>query len=275
MTSPASPQNVQPVEIACDARRFLPLFAAPRFAENAQNDGEQALLLHESHTPAGAGAIPEMSIQRRICDIRLPIYSVFSGGSEAMRNASPVWLAMSLLFFGLGGPDAVAQSVDGLRECQRIANDARRLACYDAVVATASATRPAMPSKAPVQPATDTGVSTVTAAKPAGAVESRRPTAAAPAPAAADDTAFGDELLERREEQPDELVSRIVGDFDGWWGDTQFRLENGQVWVQAQSGRKRYKGPPNPKVTIRRRALGSYRLQVEGSNKTVRVKRLE
>ena len=93
--------------------------------------------------------------------------------------------------------------------------------------------------------------------------------------APADDNArFGIEQVERKAESPDVLESRLVGDYEGWFGDTRFELENGQVWRQVQSGRARYRGPPNPKVWIRKRAFGSYRLQVEGSNKTVRVERV-
>lgn len=75
---------------------------------------------------------------------------------------------------------------------------------------------------------------------------------------------------------PDEVVSRISGSFDGWSGKTVFRLENGQVWKQVESGRFSPRGPmSNPKVTIDRGFLGAWRLKVEGYNSFVKVERVE
>lgn len=68
-----------------------------------------------------------------------------------------------------------------------------------------------------------------------------------------------------------EVVSRIVGDFDGWSGETVFRLENGQVWEQRLDGRYRYRGEPNPQVRIYRNWLGFYRMTVIDTGRTVGV----
>lgn len=68
-----------------------------------------------------------------------------------------------------------------------------------------------------------------------------------------------------------EVVSRIVGDFDGWSGETLFRLENGQVWEQRLDGRYRYRGEPNPEVRIDRNWLGFFRMTVIGTGRTVGV----
>jgi len=53
-----------------------------------------------------------------------------------------------------------------------------------------------------------------------------------------------------------------------------FRLENGQVWRQADSDRLAY-AADSPLVTIRRGAFGTYRLTVEGLNRSTRVRRIE
>lgn len=178
---------------------------------------------------------------------------------------------------------------DALAACRALTDDAERLSCYDAIDSS-----PVSAPSAPVAPALEsppakTAVSAAPVPVPAGpktsstaapvapAAPATSPTDAAAVPAAEApqdaERRFGLEQIE--EANADRIDSRITGDFDGWWGGTVFRLENGQVWVQAQSGKSRYKGDPNPKVTIRRRAFGSYRLQVEGSNKTIRVKRVE
>jgi len=68
-----------------------------------------------------------------------------------------------------------------------------------------------------------------------------------------------------------EVRSRIAGDFDGWSGETVFRLENGQVWEQRLDGRYYYDGPPNPEVIIDRNWLGFFRMTVVSTGKKVGV----
>ena len=86
---------------------------------------------------------------------------------------------------------------------------------------------------------------------------------------------FGAELIGGRETLgPDEIQSRLVGEFVGWRGNTTFTLENGQVWRQAEEGRLVFRSDA-PLITIRRGAFGTYRLTVEGVNRSVRVRRLE
>ena len=73
----------------------------------------------------------------------------------------------------------------------------------------------------------------------------------------------------------EKFQARIVGDFSGWTGNTEFELENGMVWRQDE--RDTFYIPPfeNPVVTITPGLLGSWRLSVEGYNKAVRVERIE
>lgn len=71
------------------------------------------------------------------------------------------------------------------------------------------------------------------------------------------------------------VVSRIAGPFTGWTGNTQFKLENGQVWQQAESGSMRGVNVDSPAVTIRPAFMGSWLLKVEGFNQTVRVRRIK
>jgi hypothetical protein len=145
---------------------------------------------------------------------------------------------------------AVADSE--LRRCAEIAADAARLACFDALARSA-----------------------VGAARNQ---ESETPTAAAPVatePAADDVEAFGAELVDGGASMgPEEMHSRLVGEFTGWRGNTEFVLENGQVWRQAEAGRLVFQAQAPP-VTIRRGAFNTYRLSVEGVNRAVRVRRVE
>jgi hypothetical protein len=66
------------------------------------------------------------------------------------------------------------------------------------------------------------------------------------------------------------VVSRIDGDFDGWEGDTVFRLENGQIWQQV-SASARYHFARHPRVTI---SAAPHRLRVEGLPYEIAVRRL-
>lgn len=73
----------------------------------------------------------------------------------------------------------------------------------------------------------------------------------------------------------DEISSRIEGEFNGWRGDTIFRLQNGMVWQQVD-GERLVVGRPavDPAVTIERGFFG-YRMEVEGFNQRVQVRRIE
>ncbi len=81
-----------------------------------------------------------------------------------------------------------------------------------------------------------------------------------------------EEVKEAQTAAESDIVTRIQGDFDGWSGDTVFRLENGQVWRQRLRGRYYYKGSPNPEVRISRNIMGFYKLTVTETGKSIGVK---
>ncbi|MEO1327686.1 MAG: hypothetical protein AAFV47_13585 [Pseudomonadota bacterium] len=183
------------------------------------------------------------------------------------------------------------ESLEGLAKCRAIGDPAERVECYDALAGEQAPTAelPAAPEPAPEaearplpeEPLVEAPHDTSSAGIPAPEERAVEPQPVPAAPQTADSTDESEDLVERfgleqvETANADELESRLVGDYDGWWGNTKFYLENGQVWQQTQPGRWRHQGPANPKVTIRRRAFSSYRLKVEGSNRTVRVKRIE
>lgn len=71
------------------------------------------------------------------------------------------------------------------------------------------------------------------------------------------------------------IVSRLVGEFDGWDGETVFELENGMVWKQDETDRFFTRNMANPVVTIKAGLFDSWRLSVEGYNKSVKVERIQ
>jgi hypothetical protein len=68
------------------------------------------------------------------------------------------------------------------------------------------------------------------------------------------------------------IETEFEGLLEGWGPNTHFRLKNGHVWrVVDNSSATLYL--QNPKVTIRRAALGSFLMEFAGTRETVRVRR--
>jgi hypothetical protein len=68
---------------------------------------------------------------------------------------------------------------------------------------------------------------------------------------------------------PATIESKIDGNFDGWDGETIFRLTNGQIWQQTEFGFN-YHFAFMPRVLIFRSGNG-FKMQVDGVNKTIGV----
>lgn len=83
-------------------------------------------------------------------------------------------------------------------------------------------------------------------------------------------------ILQHAESKPagdQTLESRLTGDFTGWSGRSTFRLENGQLWAQANGDSYDYSPAlHSPKVKIYPASFGSYWLEVEGCHQKCRVK---
>lgn len=69
------------------------------------------------------------------------------------------------------------------------------------------------------------------------------------------------------------VLSRIQGRFDGWDGNTIFKLENGQVWKQAEPAMFYVKAVDSPAVLVEK-VYGGWRLYYTdgGWVKVVRIK---
>ncbi len=70
------------------------------------------------------------------------------------------------------------------------------------------------------------------------------------------------------------IKANILPPFKGWDGKTVFRLDNGQIWKQRNSGRRIYKGD-DYRVEIKKNMLGFYQLKLLASGATVGVKRVK
>jgi hypothetical protein len=136
----------------------------------------------------------------------------------------------------------------GLARCRAITDAAARLACYDALPPGETRSAPAGAGQAQPQP------------QPA----------AKPPPAAT----FGLEERVPPKDMLDQIDSQIQGKFEGWLPNSFFKLANGQVW-QVADGSTRYYDLESPKVQIRRGVLGAFYLNLDGDNRTVRVRRVQ
>ncbi len=69
------------------------------------------------------------------------------------------------------------------------------------------------------------------------------------------------------------IHSNVEGDFEGWEGDTIFKLDNGQIWQQANYAYM-YHYAYHPEVMIIN-ANGSWKLKVEDVDEMIEVTRLK
>ncbi|MEJ2513640.1 MAG: hypothetical protein P8080_02330 [Gammaproteobacteria bacterium] len=175
---------------------------------------------------------------------------------------SGVWIFLAMLLAS-GLSPSWAEDDAAVVRCAQIRDDAERLACFDRVARQqreAIETPPPAPAPAaPAQPANST------------------PPPPPPAPASTADD-FGAEQTQaaaaETEDSSKVMRTRIVGYFDGFTGDTELTLENGQVWRQTDSARLPVQ-ETNPAVVIEKGFFGNYRLSVEGFNRSIRVKRVK
>ena len=85
---------------------------------------------------------------------------------------------------------------------------------------------------------------------------------------------FGNERIAQVEDETNQITSRILGEFKGWSGYTKFQLENGQIWQQSSEGLLIVR-INNPTVIIKKSFFGTYNLNVEGVNSTIKVRRTQ
>lgn len=159
------------------------------------------------------------------------------------------------LVFLLASGFAAAADDAAVRRCRAIPDSLARLACYDALplgMAPSAAPKGA-PQQSPFRPQT---------AAPR----------AAPAPAPAE--TFGLEHKARPADEVATIETYIPGRFEGWRPGARITLANGQVW-QVTDETSRYMVLDNPKVVVRRGVMGAFFLDIEGDNRSPRVRRIQ
>lgn len=71
------------------------------------------------------------------------------------------------------------------------------------------------------------------------------------------------------------VKAHVQGEFAGFNGHSEFTLDNGQVWKQADSTRLSCVTGTNPKIAIRRSLMGNWMASVDGCNDTTSVVRVK
>ena len=79
-------------------------------------------------------------------------------------------------------------------------------------------------------------------------------------------------LPSEKDDDDSPIVSRLIGKFSGWDGQTVFKLENGQIWMQSSPRDLPFK--EGDRVTIKSGTIGGYILRSESGTST-RVQRIE
>ena len=156
--------------------------------------------------------------------------------------------------------------------CRGIADAAARLKCYDGLpmgVTPQAAQAPPIASQRTAPAAAAAAPTPAPAPAPAPAASAR-----APQPQTQAQANFGIEERVAVQEQPTTLESSISGNFGGWGPGSQIKLANGQVW-QVVDGTSAWFNIDNPKIVIRRGMMGGFFLEVENSNRSPRVKRVQ
>lgn len=166
---------------------------------------------------------------------------------------------ITLIALSLAALPALAQ--DGLQRCRAMTDGAARLACYDALADAARV--PAAPAKAAAPAATARVAPAAIAATAAPAIATAR----------TGEASFG--LPETKRPDAVESVDSSVGpNFGGWGPNSRIRLANGQVW-QVVDGTSVVLPEGPRKVSVKRGALSSFYLDIEGLKTSPRVRRVE
>ncbi len=175
--------------------------------------------------------------------------------------------AVSLIisFLPLSAINAETSLNSELTRCTAIKRDLQRLACYDSLSGMASSSPEealSKKSRASIEKNANDNIAAGHSQKSsADKTQSTQST-----------NEFG---LEEKSGAIESITSYIPGEFKGWKIGDEFTLANGQVWKIKDSNGSLYHLATNPKVTISKGMFGSFRIKIEGINKSARVKRLK
>ena len=172
-----------------------------------------------------------------------------------------------VIFCCIGGPIHAQTLEEKLEKCSKTQVSLIRLQCYDRLTQQPTASQPTQTSRKKFRLRRNKNKATQEVRKESVTDESTEVVSQKI-------DQFGSERIAQVDEEPDQITSRILGEFKGWSGYTEFQLENGQVWKQSSEGLLIVR-MNNPTVTIKKSFFGTYTLNVEGVNSSIKVRRTQ
>ena len=189
-------------------------------------------------------------------------------------------LVLFLILCGIGGPIHAQTLQEQIEECSKNQVSLIRLQCYDRLTQKPVLTQPAETARKKFRLRRNKNQTTEEARNESVTDESKdvisQKSSGTSSVNEMDGSIerFGNERIAQVEDETDQITSRILGEFKGWSGYTKFQLENGQIWQQSSEGLLIVR-INNPTVIIKKSFFGTYNLNVEGVNSTVKVRRIQ
>ncbi len=199
-------------------------------------------------------------------------------------------IAVSVAALCLAAPAAAQEGPLGpVLECADIQDNAQRLACYDERVGALRTSVQTGEIVAVDRPAVEAierdgfGLSLPSLPRLTLGLFSGGSGSAATASTAAErgistaENTSGVEIVERGDDGQIERVLMTIARVDSISPNQyRFTMDNGQVWVQVESGRAlSTRNLPGSQAEIRRAAMGSFLLRIDGRGQAIRVNRAQ
>ena len=189
-------------------------------------------------------------------------------------------LVIFLILCCIGGPIHAQTLQDQIEECSNIQVSLIRLQCYDRLTQTPVVSKPAETTRKKFRlrrnrnQVEDVARNESVTDENTDVISQQSSDTSSVKEIDESIETFGNERIAQVEDEVDQITTRILGEFKGWSGYTKFQLENGQIWQQSSEGLLIVR-INNPTVTIKKSFFGTYNLNVEGVNSTIKVKRIQ
>ena len=189
-------------------------------------------------------------------------------------------LVIFLILCCIGGPIHAQTLQDQIEECSNIQVSLIRLQCYDRLTQKPVVSKPAETTRKKFRlrrnrnQVEDVARNESVADDSTGVIAQKSSGTSSVKEIDESIETFGNERIAQVEDETNQITSRILGEFKGWSGYTKFQLENGQIWQQSSEGLLIVR-INNPTVIIKKSFFGTYNLNVESVNSTIKVRRIQ
>ena len=189
-------------------------------------------------------------------------------------------LVIFLILCCIGGPIHAQTLQDQIEECSNIQVSLIRLQCYDRLTQTPVVSKPAETTRKKFRlrrnrnQVEDVARNESVADDSTDVISQKSSGTSSVKEIDESIETFGNERIAQVEDETNQITSRILGEFKGWSGYTKFQLENGQIWQQSSEGLLIVR-MNNPTVIIKKSFFGTYNLNVESVNSTIKVRRIQ